>query len=64
MPGAILNVFDFLDYMYFFSLLILNFSRLLVSFASLAEIYTLTSQPGTLGPKGARKWDLKYIQVC
>ena len=41
-PGAILNVFDFLDYTYFkISIsLILKFSRLLVSFASLAELYT------------------------
>ena len=34
MPGAILNVFDFLDYFKFF----LYFPRLLVSFASLAEL--------------------------
>ena len=35
-PGAILNVFDFLDYTYLN--FILNFPRLLVSFASLAEL--------------------------
>ena len=33
MPGAILNVFDFLDYTY-----LKIFPRLLVSFASLAEL--------------------------
>ena len=35
MPGAFLNIFDFLDYT--FKKNFLNFSRLLVSFASLAE---------------------------
>ena len=35
MPGAILNVYDFLDFTYFNFFLI--FPRLLVSFASLAE---------------------------
>ena len=39
-PGAILNVFDFLDYTYFKFLK--QFSRLLVSFASLAELHNIT----------------------
>ena len=41
MPGEIFNVFYFLDYTYFkISIsLILKFPRLLVSFASLAELY-------------------------
>ena len=34
-PGAILNVFDFLDYTYF---KFFNFPCLLISFASLAEL--------------------------
>ena len=37
-PGAILNVFDFLEYTYFHYFLITYF-KMLVSFASLAEIY-------------------------
>ena len=41
---AILNFFDFLDYTYLkFFILILKFSRLLVSFASLAELYMDTT---------------------
>ena len=36
-PGAFLKIFDFLDYTFFF--LFFNFSRLLVSFASLAELH-------------------------
>ena len=47
-PGAILNVFDFLDYTYFKISLILNFSRLLVSFASLAEIIYYIPPPLTV----------------
>ena len=40
MPGAFLNIFDFLDYTFFLIKNNLNFSRLLVSFASLAELHT------------------------
>ena len=36
MPGAFLNIFDFLDYT--LKKFFLNFSHLLVSFASLAEL--------------------------
>ena len=36
MPGAFLNIFDFLDYI--FKKIFFNFSHRLVSFASLAEL--------------------------
>ena len=50
-PVAILNVFDFLDYTYFkISIsLILKFSRLLVSFASLAESCEISIEHPSMG---------------